>query len=97
MFHVKQFPEQIQTAIERRIRNGKITRTINVTVVKATAENGEVQFHDFYGAIPNKKTIETTFDNIFMGIPYTASMTLETRKYEMSLDEFMAAAHVVTE
>lgn len=75
----------------------KITRSINVTVVKATAENGEVQFHEFYGAIPNKKTIETAFDNIFMGVPYTTSMTLETRKYEMSLDEFMTAAHVVNE
>lgn len=75
----------------------KITKSINVTVVKATAENGEIQFHEFYGAIPNKKTIERTFDNIFMGVPYTTSMTLETRRYEMSLDEFMAAAHVVSE
>lgn len=75
----------------------KITRTINVTVVKATAENGEEQFHEFYGTIPNKKTIEERFDAIFTDIPYTTTMTLETRKYEMSLDEFMAAAHVVNE
>lgn len=75
----------------------KITRSINVTVVKATAENGETQVQEFYGAIPNKKTIENAFDNIFMGIPYTTTMTLETRKYEMSLDEFMAVAHVVNE
>ena len=75
----------------------KITRSINVTVVQATAENGEIQVHEFYGAIPNKKTIETTFDNIFTDIPYTTSMTLETRKYEMSIDEFMMAAHVVNE
>ena len=75
----------------------KITRSIDVTVVKATAENGEIQVHEFYGAIPNKKTIESTFDNIFTDIPYTTSMTLERRKYETSLDDFMAAAHVVTE
>lgn len=75
----------------------KITRSINVTVVQAKAENGEIQFHEFYGAIPNKKTIEATFDDIFTDIPYTTTMTLETRKYEMSLDEFMAAAHVVSE
>ena len=75
----------------------KITRSINVTIVQAKDENGEIQVHEFYGAIPNKKTIESTFDNIFMGTPYTTTMTLETRKYEMSLDEFMAAAHVVNE
>ena len=75
----------------------KITRSINVTVVQAKAENGEIQVHEFYGTIPNKKTIEATFDAIFTDIPYTTTMSLETRKYEMSLDEFMAAAHVVTE
>lgn len=75
----------------------KITKSINVTVVQATAENGEIQVHEFYGAIPNKKTIEATFDAIFTDIPYTTTMTLETRKYEISVDEFMAAAHVVTE
>lgn len=75
----------------------KITRSINVTVVQANAENGEIQVHEFYGAIPNKKTIEATFDAIFTDIPYTTTMSLETRKYEMSLDEFMAAAHVVNE
>ena len=75
----------------------KITRSINVTVVQAKTENGEIQVQEFYGAIPNKKTIESSFDNIFTGTPYTTTMTLETRKYEMSLDEFMAAAHVVNE
>lgn len=75
----------------------KITRSINVTVVQATAENGEIQVHEFYGAVPNKKTIESTFDAIFTDIPYTTIMKLETRKYEMSLEEFMSAAHVVNE
>lgn len=75
----------------------KITRSINVIVVQAKAENGEIQVHEFYGHIPNKKTIEATFDDIFTGMSYTTTMSLETRKYEMSLDEFMTAAHVVNE
>lgn len=80
----------------------KITRSINVTVVEARAESGEVQTHEFYGSIPNKKEIGRTFDAIFRDIldhpvKYTTTMRLETRKYEMSLDEFMTFAHVVNE